>query len=283
MKNYYSLVAGLKEYFLDSETKGFDARAIIDEVLEEVSPKDSETVKLFYSYYDIENILSMRSGRSQFSELGNFTQEELEEQMHSPEELPRWLGDIILAYNAADKEGVEVDVDDDLDISLALERNLFAAYYKECGKSRSKFLREWSEFDATLRNITAAFAARRKGIAPADVVVGEGDIVGSLSRSSAADFGLKGEVGYIDQIMAAISDQFNLIEKEQKIDAIRWETAEELTALNYFDINYILGYLAKVNIVHRWATLDPEKGKEMLAKLIESLTGGDVLAKLEQE
>ena len=33
-KNYYCLVAGLREYALDSDTKGFNAREIIAEILE---------------------------------------------------------------------------------------------------------------------------------------------------------------------------------------------------------------------------------------------------------
>ena len=36
-KNYYCLVAGLREYALDSETKGFDAKEIISQIEEELS------------------------------------------------------------------------------------------------------------------------------------------------------------------------------------------------------------------------------------------------------
>lgn len=36
-RNYYALVAGLKEYALDADTKGFDARAIVGAILDEVS------------------------------------------------------------------------------------------------------------------------------------------------------------------------------------------------------------------------------------------------------
>ena len=36
-KNYYCLVAGLREYALDAEVKGFDARAIREEILEELT------------------------------------------------------------------------------------------------------------------------------------------------------------------------------------------------------------------------------------------------------
>ena len=40
-KNYYCLVAGLREYSLDADTKGFNARAIIEEILEGVSARDA--------------------------------------------------------------------------------------------------------------------------------------------------------------------------------------------------------------------------------------------------
>lgn len=276
-KQYYTLVAGLKEYSRESDTKSFDAPAIIAEVKEELGKRDRQAVELFYSYYDIENMINLRTGRHQFSALGNFNREELEEEMASPQRMSGWMARIVKAYNASEKDGSDADVDDDIDMNRKLESNLFAVYYAECAKSGSKFLREWSSFDQTLRNISAAFAARRRSIPVGEAVVGDGDIVASLSRSSAADFGLKGEVGYIDQVMAAMGEGNNLIEKERRIDDIRWEMADELTALSYFDVNFLLGYLVKINIIHRWAMLDPQRGNDMLKKLLDSLTGSEVL------
>ena len=61
---YYSLVAGLREYALDADTKGFDARAIIAEILENVSRADARQVRLLYGYYDCENLISLRNGRT---------------------------------------------------------------------------------------------------------------------------------------------------------------------------------------------------------------------------
>lgn len=272
-KNYYYLVAGLKEYTLEGDNKGFDALTVIREIRENVSSGDRRTVELFYTYYDIENIISLRSGRGHFSALGNFSAEELSEELAAPSRLPAYLGNIIAAYNSAEKEGGQWDEAEDLDMDISLERNLFAAYYKECAKSRSRFMRRWADFDRTLRNITAAFAARRRSIPVAEVIVGGGDIETALARSSAADFGIKGEVSYVDRIMVAVADDSNLLEKENRIDAIRWDMSEELTAMNYFDIDFILGYLVKIDIIYRWASLDPARGREMLQKLIDTLTG----------
>lgn len=274
--NYYYLVAGLREYSLDGDTKGFDALSAIDEIKEGVSKSDRRAVELLYTYYDIENIVNIRAGREQFSALGNFTRGQLIEELEQPSHLPAYLGKIISAFNEAQKESPEGELaESGVDFSTTLERNLFAAYYVQCAKSNSKFLRSWGDFDRTLRNIAAAFAARRIGKSVADVIIGTGEIEVALSRSSAADFGIRGEIGYVDQVMGAVAESSNLVDKEHRVDVIRWDMVDELTAMDYFSINFLLGYLVRVNLIYRWAALDPEKGKEMLRKLIDSLTESD--------
>ena len=49
--------------------------------------------------------------------------------------------------------------------------------------------------------------------------------------------------------------------------------AEELAAFDYFDIDAILSYLVRVNLVARWSRLDPAHGREMFARLVEALDG----------
>ena len=43
-RNYYSLVAGLKEYALEADNKGFDAREIIETIRCELSSGDRRTL-----------------------------------------------------------------------------------------------------------------------------------------------------------------------------------------------------------------------------------------------
>ena len=267
-RNYYCLVAGLREYALDSDTKGFDAAAIVAEIAEELSARDAVAVRLLYCYYDCENIMAMRSGRSAFNPLGTLTRDELAEELASPRLLPAGVGRVIRAYNDPESEYAE-----DLDMSCGFENALMAAYYDECARSKSRFLREWSEFDRTLRNVIAASAARAASRAVDSVVVGGGDVAEQLQRSSAADFGLRGELPYIDAVIAAVNDEANLVEKEHKIDLIRWNEAVELATFDYFDINSILSYLSRVNIVARWTQLDAVRGREMFERLMAELDG----------
>ena len=271
---YYCLVAGLREYTLDTDAKGFDAQAVVAEVLDGVSRRDAAAVRLLYGYYDCENIAALRAGRSAHNPLGNFSREELAEQMKNPGRLPRRVADAVRAY--ADPESEQAG---ELDMDRRFETALFDAYYAECARSSSRFLREWSLFDRNLRNIIAAVAARAAGRTPEEVVVGGGDVSGQLRRSSAADFGLRGELPWIDAVIAAVNDEANLVEKEHKIDLVRWNESTELAAFDYFDIDAILSYLVRVNIVARWTRLDDRRGREMYGRLLAELDGKELINK----
>ena len=249
---YYCLVASLKEYALDADTKGFDARAIVSGILEEVNRGDAREVRLLYGYYDCENIAALRAGRSAHNPLGNFTREELAEELKAPKRLPEAVARVVRAY--ADPEGEDAET---VDTSRRFEKELFGAYYAACGKAGSRFLREWSAFDRNLRNVSAAVTARAAG----------------------RDFGLRGELPYIDAVIAAVNDEANLVEKEHKIDLIRWNEAAELATFDYFDVNAILSYLVRINIVARWTLLDAARGREMFARLLAELDGKELINK----
>ena len=271
-KNYYCLVAGLREYTLDTDTKGFDAKEIVGEILEELSSGDAALVSLLYGYYDCENLIALRAGRAAYNPLGNLSREELESELKRPTLLPESVACVIRAYNESESEWAE-----GLDMTQSFEKALLTAYYAECAASKSRFLREWAEFDRTLRNVAAAAVARTLDRTIDSVTVGGGDVVEQLHRSSAADFGLRGELAYIDAVIAAVNDEQNIVEKEHKIDLVRWEYAGELASFDYFNINAVLSYLVKINIVARWSILDVKRGREMLERLMAELDGKELV------
>lgn len=57
---------------------------------------------------------------------------------------------MLAAYARPDGEEAE-----EVDTSRPFEQALFEAYYGLCAASPSRFLREWSDFDRTLRNVAA--------------------------------------------------------------------------------------------------------------------------------
>ena len=269
--SYYALVAGFKEYALDGEMKGFDIEAILSEVFEVLSSKDRKTVELLYAYYDCENLISRHNGSSTYNALGRLSNEEVEEELRRPSLLIEPLAKVVRAYASPESEDAE-----DMDLTQPFAKALMTAYYKACAASGSRLLREWSTADRTIRNIVAATLARRQGVAVESVVVGGDSVAASLSRSSAADFGLRTEIPYVEPLIAAVIDEHNMMEKERKIDNIRWSVLSELSSFDYFDINAVIAYLVKVNMVARWAALDAKSGREMFDRLVSELNSADI-------
>ena len=274
-KSYYALVAGLKEYILDGEMKGFDIEAILSEVFEVISSKDKKTVELLYAYYDCENLISRHNGSSTYNALGRLSSEEVDEELRNPSRLIAPLAKVVRDYTSTESEG-----DEEVILTQPFAKALMTAYYKACAASGSRLLRVWSATDCTIRNIVAVTLARRQGVAAETVVVGDDAVAKSLSRSSAADFGLRTEVPFVEQLIAAVADEHNMVEKERKIDNIRWAELSELSAFDYFDLNAIIAYLVKANMVARWAALDAKVGREMLDRLVSELNGQELVNKL---
>ena len=274
-KEYYYLVAGLREWTLESDTKGFDVREIVDEILAELSKSDREAVRLLYAYYDCENLIAYRANRERHNALGNLSREQIVE-MHTTrnyDTLSKNVAKVVRYFNEKDDD----EHDEETAIDENFERALFDAYYKDLAESKSSFLKAWGEFDRNLRNICAAVAAREAGRQISDVVVGDGEVVEQLKHSTASDFGLRGELQYIDAVIAAVSDEKNIVEKERKIDKVRENHAWEIAVFDFFNINFILSYLIRVNIIARWMLLSPEVGREMLERLMNDLDAKELV------
>lgn len=287
-RNYYYLVSSLIEYAPGTEAKGLNVPGLRDEIAEGLSGKDRGYLQDLCAFYDVQNIVNLLEKRSrQFSHLGNFPLiviEALAEAQHSDkkysetdeerlQEFPDYIRKVLYAFKyQATEDGDDVSVD----LEKSVEYNLWSAFYQARQHSGCKFLREWFTFDRNLRNITAAYTARslKKPVAPE--LIGDGIIVEALARSNAADFGLHNEVPYIESVVQLL-ELPDMLEKEKKLDALRWNMAEELTESDYFNIDRILGYMVQVNLIHRWMALDKKAGTGMFRILQERLTRNDVL------
>lgn len=280
-KEYICLIAGLSEYTLESDAKGLNLSALLEEIFDELTPRDAEVVRMLYGYYDCENIAAAVAGRKSHNPLGMLSSESVSALLAgddsgepSPFELlPEGVLQVVESYTSKD---TAVDMESR---EVSFNRALLAAYYVACANSSCRLFREWSEADRNLRNISAAITARSVGRSVESVVVGEGDVVDQLLKSSAVDFGLRGELSYIDAVIAAVGDEENLVEKERRMDMVRWAIVDELMQGEYFSLDYLIGYLVKVNIIERWRLLDPEQGRELFVKLMEEMGGKDMINK----
>ena len=136
------------------------------------------------------------------------------------------------------------------------EDSLGTEFYEKAAKSKNRFIREYFDFDARLRNMKVNYLAKRLGK--------QGDSY--LVELPEADF----EEG--KQIQEILADA-DFVEREQKMDELKWEKASDIARMDYFNMNAILAFLVKAKTVQRWAELDAEKGQEMFHKLVKEIRG----------
>jgi hypothetical protein len=136
------------------------------------------------------------------------------------------------------------------------ESTLGADFYAKAAESKNRFLREYFDFDGRLRNMKVNYLAKRLGKNGEDFVV----------ELPEADFE---EEKQIQDILA----DADFVDREQRMDNLKWEKASDIARMDYFNMNAILAFLVKAKTVQRWAELDPEKGTEMFHKLVKEIRG----------
>jgi len=130
-------------------------------------------------------------------------------------------------------------------------------FYRAAARQRSSFIRSWYELDRMIRNSQVKFLASKEGTDPGKYTVGEtGD------RDSEAW-----------PVLQQIFRTEDLLEREHALDRYRWDRITELTTFHYFDMDVILGFLAKAMIVGRWSSLDREKGAELFRRYVDEVRG----------
>jgi hypothetical protein len=259
---YYSFVAGFPDFALDDAKLPVTSQGSKSDLEEQMTPSDrAHLAELFYPV-DNKNFLAVLLGRTEqkHDPLGNFTREQLEEEVRTPMILPRYMIDFIDLYRA----GFSAEV---------LPENVLASLmYDALEKSENAFIREWFAFDRDMRNIVTALGCRRMGVDPEREVVGEGMVAEAACRASGADFGLSREFVWLDALLRAYHG--NLVERELMIDRIRLDALDELTRSKGFTLDNVLALLVRLGIAERWLALDAAAGRELLKRILANMESG---------
>ena len=269
MTNYYCLVTGLPELSLEDGKLSYTVANFKTEIYTLLSKTDKKLVDLYYLKFDNRNLLSLLKDREAVvaASLGNYSADELlgliasflKEKKVSDKKFPTYFYEFTELYlNTPDEERVD------------FEDKLYGFYYDYAIKCGNKFVSTWFELNLNVNNILAALTARKYKMEISKVPVGNNLIADALRTSNARDFGLADELEYFDQLVR-INDTVDLVEREKKIDMLKWFWLEENTFFNYFSIEKIFVFLMKLEMIERWVSLDKEKGNELFRKLIDQL------------
>ena len=275
--NYYSFIAGLPDITPDNAKDAPQMDALLEELDELLSDSDKRLLKLLRMRYDNENLSAYLADRNAaLNSLGNLTSDDWEDligilengtefmEKHEPRLIPYMAEYYHSTHNTAQDSG-EDRHDEEL---------LSTLYYDYGMRCSNKFIAQWFEFCLDLNNILTAFTCRKHGWDIKGAIVGHNEVAETIRKNpNARDFGLKGICDDFDTIVS-VAETADLMEREKRIDALKWQWLEEQTFFEYFSIEKVLSFWLKCEILHRWDGLDTERGKSVFKGLLAEMKKG---------
>ena len=267
-QNYYYLIAGLPELSLDDSKLGISVREFREQYYPELATDDRVLLDLIFLSYDNANLLALlKDKEAAIVEGGLYSSEELlgiieaARAEEAPDrQYPRYMYDFV-AQMESEESAAE---------GIFPEDRLAQLYYAHAMNQGNAFVERWFAFNLDLNNFLTAITARRYDLDVKPLIVGDNDVAKALRTSNSRDFGLTGVMDGFEEVMR-ISEIENLVERERKLDVLKWEWMEENSFFDYFTVEKLFAFLVKIQIIERWISLDAEAGGEMLRSMIRQL------------
>ena len=136
------------------------------------------------------------------------------------------------------------------------DENLTREFYEAALKDGNRFLKEYYTFDLNVRNGKARFLNK------------------AFERPLDQDT-IKLETGEFPE-GPRLEEALNapdLLSRERGLDSLMWDKINEITTFDYFDLEAILGFIARLHIIGRWFALDEKTGREMFIRLVNEVRG----------
>lgn len=257
--NYYCLVAGLPNLFLEDSKLSYDSAKFREDLERDLSRDDLAAFDYFKMLKDNRNFLNYLTGKKEnFTSGGLFSEDEIVSLIEDPSVLPDYLAEFVSAFKS---EGATAPENPEL-----LLNSLF---YDHLLKNRNRFLRDWFEFELNVRNVFTALNCRKYNMEIKNEIVGTNWVADSIRKNNTRDFGLN-ELSYINQLLQTFEGN-QLLEREKALDLLRWNMMDEAVFFHYFSVERLFSYFWKLTVVERWLTLDQETGRTMFNKLLDDL------------
>lgn len=258
-RNYYCLVAGLPNLFLDDSKLSYDSNKFREELERELHPDDLCLFDYFRADKDNRNVINYLTGkRSDFIAGGTISEDELKDKIENVELLPEYLAEFVRSF----KNESNTTPDNP-------ELLLNSLFYASLLNNSNKFLKEWTEFELNVRNVFTALNCRKYNMEIKHEIVGDNWVAESIRKNNTRDFGLN-ELPYINQLLQ-VFESGQLMEREKALDLMRWNLMDEMVFYYYFSVERLFSYYWKISVVERWLGLDQEIGRQMFTKLLDDL------------
>lgn len=266
---YYSFIAGLPEIQPDDTKMAFTLVALKSDIEESVSESDQKLLNYFYYAFDNQNLCALLEGsEAEWNPLGTLNKDEMEDflsfakegKIHQDNHLPPYFAEFISAYQN----------DSPVFQDISWQDQLTTLYYLDALESKNEFIKDYFEFNLNLQNVLSAIAARKHGIDVNKVVIGNTEVAENIKNNTSKDFGIAAMFPYLEETLR-IEESKKPLEREQRIDALRWQWLEDHIVFHYFSKERIFAYLLKQEMVERWLKMDKTTGKTAFGEYVKDL------------
>lgn len=266
---YYSFIAGLPDLQPDDSKSVITLSALKADIEESISEADQKVLNLFFYTFDNLNLCTQLLGEdAEWNPLGTLSKEEIDDfiafvkegKIHQDTHLPPYFAEFASAYQA----------DTPIFADMSWKDQLTTLYYLDALNSENEFIKNYFEFNLNLQNVLSALAARQHGLDVSKVVIGNTEVAESIKSNTSKDFGIAAMFPYLEETLR-IEESRTALEKEQKIDALRWQWLEDQTVFHYFSKERIFAYMLKLEMVERWLKMEKATGKAAFAEYVKAL------------
>lgn len=136
------------------------------------------------------------------------------------------------------------------------EENFNESFYRSMTAHKNRFIREFFTFDLRARNAKVRY------------------LNGRLGRNDSQDiFWEPDALPEDDEKLDAVFRETDLLKREKALDSLAWDKISDVVLFDYFNINVLLAFIAKLKIIDRWLKLDEQTGRDMFRRLVDEIRG----------
>jgi hypothetical protein len=256
MAEYYYLLAGLPDLKLESTDAAVSTRELhemIDDQKEDVG-RDMHLLELFFLKGDCKNLLILLEDNlaelpygSNWAkkDLQEMIADALEDEFQDDTRFPSFMAPFVREY--FERKG---------EAGYFPEDALMLRYWNYLKSKGTGFVGRWAALNLDIANTLTALICERQGWPVEQYTYGY----------DAADVD--------DDLFARLKEidaETDPVQKERRIDALKWVWIEDETFIEPFNVDALYAYLLKAEMLERWAILDPEQGRERFTQIIEGL------------
>ena len=161
--------------------------------------------------------------------------------------------------------------------TIPWEDRLASMYYEYAMKCSNVFVSSWFELNLNINNIFTALTCRKYKLERANYIVGDTAVSQKLRSSNARDFETGDSLVYFPSVLR-IAEETDLMQREMKTDLLKWDWLNEQMFVKVFEIDNVLTYMLKIEMLERWANLDKVTGDQTFRQLVGVMKKGSVNA-----